>query len=177
MRTETRTTFEAADEPTSSPPSATAPPTSSTSPRLYVPAIGIDAPIVPIPLKPGGVLDPPSAVSDVGWWDDSAQPGDEAGQTVLTGHTVHTGGGVMDDLDELTEGERVRVTDSSGYVDYEITEVVTWSKGELFDQAVDAFGQDRHHGRLVLVTCEDWVGPGTYASNVLAFATPVTPPD
>ena len=175
MRSEPTTRVSAAAPPATPAPTTSGLPTTSTEPHLYVPAIGIDAPIVPIPLKPGGVLDPPSAVSDVGWWDDSAPAGEETGQTVLTGHTVHTGGGVMDDLDELTEGERVRVTDSEGYVDYEITQVVTWSKQELYDNAVEAFGQDRHDGRLVLVTCEDWLSPGTYASNVLAFADPVAP--
>lgn len=173
LRSEPATELEAVEEPPPSPtPSGL--PTSSDAPRLYVPAIGIDASVVPVPLKPGGVLDPPAAVEDVGWWDGSAQAGEDDGQTVMTGHTVNGGGGVMDDLDQLTEGERVRVTDSDGFVDYEVTEVVTWSKQELFDNAVETFGQDRHHGRLVLVTCEDWLGPGSFASNVIVFADPVT---
>lgn len=176
LRSEPATVVEAAEEP---PPASTPSrlPTSSDGPRLHVPAIGIDAPIVPVPLKPGGVLDPPTAVTDVGWWDGSAEAGADNGQTVMTGHTVQSGGGVMDDLDQLTEGERVRVTDSDGFVDYEVTEVVIWSKQELYDNAVETFGQDRYHGRLVLVTCEDWLAPGTFASNVVVFADPVTRPD
>ena len=173
LRSEPATVVEAAEEPPP-PPTPSGLPTSSDSPRLYVPAIGIDASVVPVPLKPGGVLDPPAAVEDVGWWDGSAEAGEDDGQTVMTGHTVHSGGGVMDDLDQLTGGERVRVTDSDGFVDYEVTEVVTWSKQELYDNAVETFGQDRHHGRLVLVTCEDWLGPGSFASNVIVFADPVT---
>ena len=144
----------------------------SGSTRLHVPAIGIDAPVVPVPLQDGGVLDPPEAVTDVGWWDGSAEAGEDTGQTVLTGHTVHDRGGVMDDLDMLRAGDVVRVTDPDGHVDYAVTEVVTWTKAELTENAVEAFGQDRHHGRLVLVTCEDWSGDG-YASNVVVFAEPV----
>ena len=147
-------------------------PGAGESPRLNVPAIGVDAPVVPVPLKEGGVLDPPESVTEVGWWDDSAAAGDDIGQTVLTGHTVHDGGGVMDDLDALRPGDDVRVTGPDGHTDYEVTEVVTWSKSELTENAVEAFGQDRHHGRLVLVTCEDWSG-GDYDSNVVVFADPV----
>jgi LPXTG-site transpeptidase (sortase) family protein len=148
-------------------------PTSSKEPRLHAPEVGIDAPLVPIQLKDTGVLDPPQSVSTVGWWDASAEAGARKGQTVLTGHTVNTGGGVMDDLEELEPGDAVHVTDPDGRVDYEVTEVVTWSKAELAENAVEAFGQDRHHGRLVLVTCEDWEGD-VYQSNVVVFADPVT---
>jgi LPXTG-site transpeptidase (sortase) family protein len=150
-------------------------PTASDSPQLHLPDLGVTAPVVPVGLKPGGVLDPPSAVSDVGWWDGSAEAGEDDGQTVLTGHAVHTGGGVMDRLEDLEPGDRVRVTDNDGHVDYAVTEVVTWTKAELSDNAVEAFGQDRHHGRLVMVSCEGWDG-SSWTANVVGFAEPVTPP-
>lgn len=140
--------------------------------RLQVRALGIDAPVVPVPLQAGGVLDPPAEVSTVGWWDGSAEPGGGSGQTVLTGHTVHDGGGAMDDLEELATGDVVRVTDTDGAADYQVTGVQVWTKAELAQNAVEAFGQDRHHGRLVLVTCEDWNGRD-FASNVVVFAEPL----
>lgn len=118
------------------------------------------------------MLDPPASVAEVGWWDGSAKAGDTQGQSVMTGHTVSSGGGVMDDLDDLTEGDEVHVTDRNGRVDYVVTEVLVWSKEKLARNSVDTFGQDRHHGRLVLVTCEDWVD-GDYRSNVVVFADPV----
>lgn len=148
-------------------------PTSSARQQLHVPALGLEAPVVPVPLRDGGVLDPPADVADVGWWDGSAEPGGEVGQTVMTGHSVHDGGGVMDDLEQLRAGDVVRVTDPDGHVDYEVVEVTTWSKAQLAARAVETFGQDRHHGRLVLVTCEDWDGDD-YASNVVVFAEPLT---
>lgn len=167
--------------PVTGPTLSTAPtpghvPASTKSPRLYAPEVGIDAPVVPIPLKENGVLDPPEAVTAVGWWDGSADAGAGEGQTVMTGHTVRGGGGVMDDLEELEEGDLVHVTDRDGRVDYQVTDVVTWTKAELAARAVEAFGQDRHHGRLVLATCEDWEG-GDYTSNVVAFAEPLGAPD
>ncbi len=78
----------------------------------------------------------------------------------------------MDDLEDLAEGDIVHVTDQDGRVDYLVTDVEVWSKKKLAHNAVEAFGQDRHHGRLVLVTCEDWVD-GDYRSNVVVFAEPV----
>ena len=61
--------------------------------RLVVPALKIKAPIQPIEVDSHAVLDPPRNPRDVGWWQRSARPGAKQGQTVLTGHTVHTGGG------------------------------------------------------------------------------------
>lgn len=147
-------------------------PASTKSPRLFAPEVGIDAPVVPISLKENGVLDPPAAVTSVGWWDGSADAGDRDGQTVMTGHTMRGGGGVMDELEELEKGDLVHVTDRDGRADYQVTDVVTWTKAELAANAVDAFGQDRHHGRLVLVTCEDWQD-GAFRSNVVVFAEPL----
>ena len=146
----------------------------ATSPMLQVARLDVDAPIVPIALQSDGVLTPPADVDDVGWWDGSAGAGDKHGQMVLTGHTVHRGGGVMDDLADLTEGDLVRITDKGGEVDYKVTRVVTWSRARLARKAVDIFGQDRHHGRLVMVTCADWNGTA-FDSNVIAFAQPTGP--
>ena len=163
--------------PPAAPPTTAAPrpdgvPLHTRRPRLFVPQIDVDALIVPIQLEPDGVLDPPSSVAEVGWWDGSARAGESQGQTVLTGHTVSSGGGVLDDLDGLTEGDLVHLTDRNGRVDYVVTQVAVWSKKKLAQNAVETFGQDRHHGRLVLVTCEDWV-EGDYRSNVVVFADPV----
>src|SRR5689334_2590694 len=77
--------------------------------RLVVPALKVRAPVLPIEVSPQAVLDPPRNPRDVGWWKRSARPGAQHGQTVLTGHTVHTGGGVMDQLGRLRPGQKVKV--------------------------------------------------------------------
>ena len=71
---------------------------------LIVPEIKLRAPIIPIEVTPDGVLNPPEDVDEVGWWKRSARPGATSGQTVVTGHTVHTGGGVMNRLGDLRPG-------------------------------------------------------------------------
>jgi LPXTG-site transpeptidase (sortase) family protein len=140
--------------------------------RLVVPSLKIRAPILPIEVNAQAVLDPPRNPRDVGWWKRSAQPGATQGQTVLTGHTVHTGGGVMDDIGKLRKGQLVRVVTPKGAMTYSTTRVVTWSKQKLAEQAVSIFSQDRGNRRLVLITCTDWNGR-SYDSNVVVFAHPL----
>jgi LPXTG-site transpeptidase (sortase) family protein len=140
--------------------------------RLIVPALKIKAPIQPIEVDSQAVLDPPHNPRDVGWWQRSARPGAQQGQTVLTGHTVHTGGGVMDDLAKLRRGQLVKVVTPKGTMVYRTTRVVTWSKDELARNAVAIFAQKRSDLRLVLITCSGWTG-SYYTSNVVAFAKPL----
>lgn len=140
--------------------------------RLVVPALGVRAPITPVEVSPSGVLDPPEDVDVVGWWQRSMRPGATRGQTVLTGHTVHTGGGVLDDLGDLRPGQVVRVVTPKGAMVYRTTRVVTLSKAELAARSQDLFGQERNRTRLVLITCTDWNG-SDFESNVVAFARPL----
>lgn len=140
--------------------------------RLVVPALRVKAPVQPIEVNAQQVLDPPRNPRDVGWWKRSARPGSRTGQTVLTGHTVHTGGGVMDDLGKLRPGNRVRVVTPKGTLVYRTTRVVTWTKEELARHAVDIFSQERRRNRLVLITCDQWTG-SEYKSNIVVFARPL----
>jgi LPXTG-site transpeptidase (sortase) family protein len=140
--------------------------------RLVVPSLRIKAPVVPIEVDDRAVLDPPRNPRDVGWWQRSARPGAKHGQTVLTGHTVHTGGGVMDELGRLRPGHRVRVVTAEGTMVYRATRVVTWTKDELARRAAGIFGQERRRNRLVLITCDDWTG-SYYRSNIVVFARPL----
>jgi len=137
--------------------------------RLRMPSLKVTAPVVPIELRSDGVLDPPRDAQEVGWWDGSAQPGSSEGQTVITGHTVHTGGASMNKLLRLGEGDRVDVVTKRGAIRYEVEQVSTLSRDEVASQAEVLFGQDHGDGQLVLVTCTDWNG-SSYESNVVAVA-------
>jgi len=137
--------------------------------RLEVPALAIDAPIVPIE-APGGVLTPPADPQVLGWWAAGAKPGARQGSALVTGHTVHTGGGAMDDLEQLDHGDRVWMRTDHGRIGYQVRSVVVLGKGELAERAARLFSQETR-GRLVLITCEDWNGQ-EYLSNVVVMATP-----
>jgi LPXTG-site transpeptidase (sortase) family protein len=119
----------------------------------------------------GGVLIPPSNPRLVGWWSDGARPGAAKGSAVITGHTVHDGGGAFDDLDQLTAGDTVTVTTERGTIEYVVSSVTMYRKKALAEQAARVFDQSVP-GRLVLVTCEDWDGTA-YLSNAVVIANPV----
>ena len=139
---------------------------------LIVPSIDLRAPIVPISVDADHVLHPPADVHEVGWWRGSAKPGSAKGQTLITGHTVHTGGGVMNRLGDLRPGAVVEVKTRLGVVEYRATKIFVYTKAELAKHANDLFGQGREHNRLVLVTCTGWTG-SEYTSNIIVFADPL----
>lgn len=143
-----------------------------TPDRLVVPSVGINAPVAPIEMSPEGVLTPPADVDSTGWWRRSAQPGARSGQVLVTGHAVHDGDGAMDDIGEVHAGDRVRLRSGGKTALYRTTSVAVLSKAEVAERARTLFGQDRGHGRLVLVTCTDWNGED-YESNVIVLAEPV----
>jgi len=138
--------------------------------RLIVPSLGVDAPVIPI-TAPGGVLLPPGDPQILGWWQDGAQPGAANGGALITGHTVHTGGGAFDDLDTMRQGQAVRVRTSRGLLQYVVSSVTVYRKSTLARDAARIFSQTVP-GRLVLITCEDWNGTG-YDSNAVVVARPV----
>jgi len=139
---------------------------------LIVPSIHLRAPIIPISVDADGVLTPPADVKEVGWWRGSARPGSETGQTLITGHTVHTGGGVMNQLGDLRPGAVIQVRTRLGVVEYRATKIFVYTKAQLAKHVADLFGQDRPHNRLVLVTCTGWTG-SEYTSNIIVLADPL----
>jgi LPXTG-site transpeptidase (sortase) family protein len=116
-------------------------------------------------------LIPPSNPRLVGWWSDGARPGATKGSAIITGHTVHTGGGAFDNLDRLRAGDSVKVATAKRTISYAVVAVTTYRKRALAKQAAQIFDQSVP-GRLVLVTCEDWNGT-TYLSNAVVIAKPI----
>jgi LPXTG-site transpeptidase (sortase) family protein len=138
--------------------------------RVLIPALGVSAPVIPV-RAPGGTLVPPSDPAQLGWWAGGARPGATRGSALVTGHTVHTGGGALDDLETLERGDRVTVRTDRGTIRYAVRRVAVLGKGAVAREAQRLFDQEVA-GRLVLVTCEDWDGQ-RYLSNVVVVATPV----
>lgn len=128
-----------------------------------------DAPVVPLHLQ-GNALVPPSDPSTLGWWGRRA--GAAQGTTLLTGHTVHTGGGELDDLELTPVGSVATV---SGFR-YRVVSVSIISKAALARRAPALFSQNGNP-RLVLVTCEgyNW-STGHYADNVVVVGKPISGP-
>ena len=125
--------------------------------------------MLPISLE-GRALVPPSDPAAAGWWSEGARPGASTGSAVITGHTVHTGGGVFDDLEELVRGDEVVVRTDRGPLAYDVVSVSVLGRGELDRRSAEIFRQSGP-GRLVVITCEDWDG-SAYLSNVVVIARP-----
>ena len=137
--------------------------------HVVIPKLGVDAPIIPIGVE-NGVLIPPNDPQTLGWWSAGAEPGAVRGGALVTGHTVHTGGGQLDDLEQVRLGDRVRLRTEKGVIGYRVTKVRIYRKATLARDAQEVFSQTGP-GRLVLITCEDWDGT-KYLSNVVVFAEP-----
>lgn len=150
-------------------PAARAPWVPGAPRRVLIPALHVAAPVLPV-RAPGGTLVPPSDPQQLGWWAGGARPGAARGSALVTGHTVHTGGGALDDLETLKRGDKVTIRTDKGRIRYVVRRVAVYSKGSVADHAKRLFSQTVP-GRLVLVTCEDWNGE-RYLSNVVVIATP-----
>lgn len=135
--------------------------------RLVVPKLGIDAPVIRAHVT-DGTLWPPDDPQTLGWWAEGAKPGAVHGGSLITGHSVSTGGGAFDDLETLRKGDRVRVRTDRGVIGYTVTGVTIYKKGALAKDAQRVFSQEGP-GRLVLITCEDYNG-SYWESNAIVFA-------
>ncbi|RYP81617.1 class F sortase [Nocardioides guangzhouensis] len=154
-----------------SPPASAPGPTRPGRPvRLEIPVLALDAPVVPISLGADRVLVPPADTQVLGWWSGGAQPGAARGSALITGHTVHTGGGVFDDLARVHKGDLLRVRTTTGTLRYRASSVRVYRKASLAQHAERVFSQ-AVPGRLVLINCADWNG-AVYLSNTVVTAAP-----
>ena len=133
---------------------------------LDLPTLDIQAPIVGVRMTDELVLVPPRDPDVVGWWSQGAAPGDDVGTAVLVGHTVHSGGGALEDIDRLSQCDQVAVGDR----EFRVTDVEVLGKDDLARRAGELFDQSAS-GRVVLITCEEWDG-SAFLSNVVVTAVP-----
>jgi LPXTG-site transpeptidase (sortase) family protein len=142
--------------------------------RLRVPAMGLDAPVVPVGVAADGQMDVPERISEIGWYRFGAAPGSAAGSAVLAGHVDDRvqGEGAFADLGGLRPGDEVGVGTGDGAVTYRVREVLSFTKEAL---PVDDLFRETGPPRLVLVTCD---GPfdraaRSYRDNLVVVADPV----
>lgn len=121
------------------------------------------ASVVPIRLD-GNTLVPPSNPQVLGWWGSKA--GSDRGTTLLVGHTVHTGGGFLNDLMKVPVGASAAV---SGHL-YVVVSNRAVPKRKVAQIASKLFSQTGPP-RLVVVTCTGYhPETGLYDSNVVMVA-------
>jgi LPXTG-site transpeptidase (sortase) family protein len=140
---------------------------------LRIPRIGVDAQVVPIKSNEEGILEPPGDPTVTGWWSDGAAPGEPQGSAVLVGHAVrYKGGGVFDDLGDLSRGDAIELEGSHSTLTYRVQSIDVLSKDDVARDAEQIFDQTGA-GRLVVITCGDFDGT-VWRSNIVIIAAPVT---
>ncbi|RNL77337.1 class F sortase [Nocardioides marmorisolisilvae] len=139
--------------------------------EVQVPRLKVDSQVVPISGQTGELL-PPDDPQVLGWWQEGRGAGAENGSAVVTGHTVHTGGGAFDHLGELVAGDTIRVRTDAGWIGYVVQRSRVYSTATLARDAASIFTL-QGPGRLVLITCSDFNG-SVYLSNSVVYAVPVT---
>lgn len=143
--------------------------------RIAIPALGIDAPIVPVGIEAGGTMEVPEDVSTAGWYRFGPVPGGR-GSAMVIGHVDSRtqGPGIFFGLSKLPLGERIRVRLEGGPTQFFVSVARRFiDKDEL---PLDLFARDGPP-RLTLVTC----GGGfdersrSYSHNVVVYAVPQEP--
>jgi LPXTG-site transpeptidase (sortase) family protein len=137
----------------------------AASRRLVIPAIGVDAGIIPVGINRAGELAVGGSVRSVYRWRYGVVAG-QPGSAVLAGHTWSRGNGVFDRLGSLRPGDRVRV----GKVRFEVTRVRRVTR--MAPKEVRGLFSDRGPARLVLITCGDRNNAtGVYRTRIIVNAT------
>jgi sortase (surface protein transpeptidase) len=106
---------------TSAPAKPTPPPTFAPT-QMQIPAIGMQAPIVPTGLDQYGAMGTPSNAIDVTWWN-GVKPG--RGNALFAAHHDWSGAqGSFYYLKDLSKGDRVIVQGPDGKLQFRVTQVV-----------------------------------------------------
>lgn len=144
--------------------------------RMTIPAIGIQAMVVPVGLDEARAVQIPEDIATVGWYALGVAPGSTTGSAVLVGHRDGRvqGRGALYDLARLAPGDRIDVTDAlSRELHFTVVAREVVAKAVL--PTDDLFAIDGPP-RLTVITCggEYVRDGGGYQANVIITAVPVT---
>jgi len=139
--------------------SVTTHPAPAASVRLLIPAIGVNAPIESVGVRPNGTMETPRQQpwTDVGLYNAGPRPGAQ-GSAVIAGHLDRPGGNpaVFWRLRDLHAGDEVQVVDAQGKIlRFHVTRIEAYPPQNAPVQ--DVFGNMA--GRFLnLMTCAgDWI--------------------
>ena len=142
--------------------------------RLVLPALGVDAAVVPVGVEPGGALTIPDNARVIGWWSGGAAPGSPVGTVLMAGHvdSAQAGPGALARLSQAPVGARLTVRGPGSEMTYVVEARRRYLKQVLPWRTLFAQGETP---RLVLVTCGGDFDYRTrhYTDNVVVIATPL----
>ncbi|MEU5367296.1 class F sortase [Streptomyces sp. NPDC005925] len=139
--------------------------------RVRIPAIQVDAPVMPVGLDAEGWVDapPPEDPNLAGWFSGAVTPG-ERGTAVVVGHVDNKQGpAVFYGLGALQQGNRVEISRQDGKtVVFEIYGIEVFSKNDFpSDRVYNSTGG----AELRVITCGGGFSKQNgYEGNVVTFA-------
>jgi len=136
---------------------------------VSIESLNVHADVVPLAME-DGTLTPPADASLMGWWKGGAKPGADDGTVLIVGHTLHNGGGILDRLGEVNEGDEIVVRTKDGEFSYTVRSVRDLSKEQVAKRSKRLFDTDGKP-KLVVVTCDDWDGT-SFQGNTVVVADP-----
>jgi sortase (surface protein transpeptidase) len=140
--------------------------------RLGIPALGVNASIIPVGVEPTGSMEVPEDVSTAGWYRFGPLPGSR-GSAMLIGHVDSRiqGPGVFFGLSKIRLGERVGVQLRGGSTQFFVVVARRFIAKDELPQ--DLFAREGPP-RLTLVTCGGGFDERTrsYSHNVVVYAVP-----
>jgi hypothetical protein len=154
-------------------PTRTAGRSAGTPVSIAIPAVGIDAPVVPVGLRADRTMEVPE-VDLAGWYEPGPRPG-EAGPAVIVGHVdSRHGPAVFSRLGELRQGDRIAVGQQGGAARSFLVERVERSPKEALP--VGRIWDRTRQPVLRLITCGGSFdrSTGHYRDNVIVYARAAT---
>lgn len=137
--------------------------------RLVIPAVAIDATVVPVTVT-AGALGVPDDVHTLGWWSGGPFPGAPHGTVVIDGHvdSARQGLGTLAAAARLKLGEAIQVTTAHGLLTYQVQAIRTYRKHTLPAALFTPEGPPS----LALITCGGPFDPATrhYRDNIVIYA-------
>jgi LPXTG-site transpeptidase (sortase) family protein len=141
--------------------------------RIWIPAIGVSAPVISLGLNRDGTMQTPRAWGSTGWYKPGPEPG-ERGAAVITGHVDSTTGpAVFYRLRAVRRGDVIRIRRSDrSVVRFRVQRVERWAKSEFPTRRV--YGRTRG-AVLRIVTCSGNFdrSTGHYVDNTIVYASRV----
>lgn len=142
--------------------------------RLEIPAMSVDAKVLPVGLDKARAVDIPEDITKIGWYKLGVPPGAYRGSAVLVGHRDGRvqGHGAFYELGTLKVGDKVTVTDSfDRRLTYRVVARESILKKRLpYEELFSVNGSPR----LTLISCGGYYDPnnGGYQDNVVVTAIP-----
>ncbi|MDR6972957.1 hypothetical protein J2W45_003267 [Leifsonia shinshuensis] len=141
--------------------------------RVSVPSLGIDMPVEPVGLAPGGDVSIPSASHTAGWYRYSSGMLDRSGSIVVVAHIdAWDGIGPFSKLTDASAGTVVELRGDAGMRTFRVDGKAQPQKAP---GSLTSFFVATGPARLVLITCGGTFDESTghYRDNVIVTATPI----